>query len=347
MEISGKKIRSSYLTDSVMRLINLILVAVTLFSYAVPWVFPKYFPQLSVLSIFLPFFLMLNTLMVLYWVLRRKKWVILSLGILMLGYQYIGRFVRFYDASPQQQPSDITVMTFNVRIFNRYRWNPDKQTDAKILNFIREKNPDVLVIQEFYRSQTYEMKQYPYRYISYKTASHNVGQAIFSKFPIVNQGSLQFPKTSNNAVYADLKIHSDTIRVYNLHLESLHINPEEQEISQENSRRLVNHIGKQFAIQQSQVEIYRRHQLKNPYKSVVCGDFNNTAFSYVYRQIRTDRLCDSFEAAGVGFGKTFHFPYFPFRIDYILIDKRMTITSHRVFPSNYSDHNPVMASFRI
>jgi len=49
------------------------------------------------------------------------------------------------------------------------------------------------------------------------------GQAIFSKFPIVKSGSIEFPNTANNAIYADIVKGSDTIRIYNVHLQSLRI----------------------------------------------------------------------------------------------------------------------------
>ena len=57
-------------------------------------------------------------------------------------------------------------------------------------------------------------------------------------------------------------------------------------------------------------------------------------------------MIDSFQEAGSGFGKTYDFKYFPFRIDYIFIDKSFQITGHKAFSDiRYSDHFPVMASF--
>jgi hypothetical protein len=39
------------------------------------------------------------------------------------------------------------------------------------------------------------------------------GQAIFSKYPIIDQGNLVFPNSNNNAIFADIKTWKDIIRV--------------------------------------------------------------------------------------------------------------------------------------
>ena len=75
----------------------------------------------------------------------------------------------------------------------------------------------------------------------------------------------------------------------------------------------------------------------------MCGDMNNSAFSYVYRNIKGD-LNDSFEEAGEGFGKSYDFNYYPARIDYIFVDKKFEVKKFRSFPEIIdSDHFPVMA----
>jgi hypothetical protein len=47
---------------------------------------------------------------------------------------------------------------------------------------------------------------------------------------------------------------------------------------------------------------------------------NNSAYSYVYRNIKGTK--DSFEEAGKGFGATYKFKYYPTRIDYIFADEK-------------------------
>ena len=83
-----------------------------------------------------------------------------------------------------------------------------------------------------------------------------------------------------------------------------------------------------------------------PYKKIVCGDFNNTQFSNVYKVIKGD-MQDSFTEQGTGYGRTFNFRYYPVRIDFILADEAFEIMAHKNFDIKLSDHFPVMASIKI
>src|SRR5699024_12182527 len=98
------------------------------------------------------------------------------------------------------------------------------------------------------------------------------GQAIYSKYPIINKGSLDFPNSGNNAIFADIVRGSDTVRIYNIHLQSFHIDPQSEELSQENSTRLASRMGTVFSKQQVQTEIYIKHKNQSPYRTITCGD---------------------------------------------------------------------------
>ena len=78
-----------------------------------------------------------------------------------------------------------------------------------------------------------------------------------------------------------------------------------------------------------------------PYPIVLCGDFNNTNYSWAYRNLRND-LNDSFVEAGKGFGKTYSFNGYPLRIDFILPDSRYKVNEHRNFDIKLSDHEPIL-----
>lgn len=81
--------------------------------------------------------------------------------------------------------------------------------------------------------------------------------------------------------------------------------------------------------------------IKSPYKTIIIGDFNNTAFSYIYKIVKGDRFQDAFLKVGNGFGQTFNLNYFPLRIDFMLIDPSLKIDSFQVFRVPYSDHFPI------
>ena len=187
-------------------------------------------------------------------------------------------------------------------------------------------------------------------YYGYNTAFNNVvkrGQALFSKFPIVNSGSLEFSNTSNNVIFVDVVKAKDTIRVYNVHLQSSGVNTDVDKLKNESSGQLFQQVSKTFKAQQTQVELFLQHKSKCPYKTIITGDFNNTAYSYIYKEIKGDDLLDTFEEAGNGFGKTYDFKFFPLRIDFILVDKRFTVNGFRTFEEKLSDHYPIKASIAL
>jgi endonuclease/exonuclease/phosphatase family metal-dependent hydrolase len=176
------------------------------------------------------------------------------------------------------------------------------------------------------------------------------GQAIFSKFPIIDQGNIVFPNSNNNVVFADIKKGKDIVRVYNMHLQSIKISPDVNEISenidvidQQKSKSLFIRISKAFKQQQEQAAIFKEHEKECKYPIIICGDMNNSAFSYVYRNIK-GKLKDSFEEAGKGFGATYKFRYYPARIDYIFADETMEVRQFESFSEfQNSDHYPIMA----
>ena len=172
------------------------------------------------------------------------------------------------------------------------------------------------------------------------------GQAIFSKFPILNSGSVEFPNTANNAIFADVVKGKDTIRIYNIHLESLRIDTNVENLKKEDSERVFKKISTTFKMQQLQTELFLMHKKQCNYKMVICGDFNNTAFSYVYRQIRGD-LNDTFKEAGNGFGRTYDFKFFPVRIDFIFADDAFNVNGFKAYNEHYSDHFPIMTTLSL
>ena len=332
--------------DKLVFFFNSIAAAMLLLSYLLPYVAPKNFSLLSVLSLAVPLLIILNVLFFVYWLLKVKKQLLVSLVVLAFGYNYLGSLYKFSSSKKVADSENISVMNYNVRLFNLYDWIPEKNVEIKIVNLIKQQQPDILSIQEYHPHQSVDLSFYPHKYEELSGKRIKYGQAIFSKFPIVNSGSIEFPDTANNAIFADIVKGKDTIRVYNVHLESLRITQDVEQLNTEDSERIFKSIGKTFVMQQFQSELFLLHKKSCEYPMIICGDFNNTPYSYVYRKIKGD-LIDAFEEAGNGFGKTFNFKYFPIRIDYVLVDKAFTVNSFKTLDEKLSDHFPVIAEVKL
>ncbi len=331
--------------------LNIVLTVFTFSIYILPFLAPKSFPLLSVLTLFMPAFFVLNALFFIFWAIQFKKRLILSGLVLLTGITFISKFYKFAAKDYVKDEKDFTVMSYNVRLFNVFKWLDRDDIPSNIKTFIDEQDPDILCIQEYSNSAHLDLKVYPHRYIFIDGNQIKTGQAIFSKFPIINEGNIIFPKSDNNVIYADIKRGKDIIRVYNMHLQSIKISPDVAKISndidnvnQQKSQLMFTRISKGFRQQQEQAEIFKENikECKTPY--IICGDMNNSPFSYVYRNIK-GKLKDTFEEAGKGFGATYKFRYYPARIDYIFSDSKMKVKKFESFPDfENSDHYPIKAT---
>ena len=234
---------------------------------------------------------------------------------------------------------------YNVWGFNKNEWIKEPNIGNKIIEFIKDENPDILCLQEHSRIRYKQLQQYPYRSETPYSTPRSI-QAIFSKYPIVSNGSLDLPGTTNNIVYADILYQKDTIRVYNLHLQSYNIVPSSQTLTEAESEQTYRKVLNTFDKQLEQAKIFQKHRDESPYKTVISGDFNNTQFSNVYRIVKGD-FKDSFIEAGKGFGRTYDLKGLPMRIDYIMVDDSFEILEHQNYDVKLSDHYPIKATLRI
>ena len=306
-------------------------------------------PALAVLGLFVPVLMVINCGLYIYWLLRKKKVLSLPLLVLIVGYFAVG---SVYELGPTQRTptaDSFSLMSYNVRNFNKNEELAIEGVDSLIVGFIKEEEPDILCVQECHfamKRSTSLSKQYPYSFVdfiySYEIKNDHVIQAVYSKFPLFNIRSIDFPGSANKAIVMDVVRGRDTLRLFNVHLQSFSIIPGVDQLQQENSDRLLNRMGKVLVKQQEQAKLLEEEIGKSPYPVIVVGDFNNNQFSYTYRRIKAE-LKDTYKEAGQGFGQTYNLMGFPMRIDFILTDKQINTLSHKTYDLELSDHFPIRA----
>ena len=329
-----------------MLLLNIGMSALLLLACLLPYISVALVPSMSIFSLFVPFLVLGNLLFFIYWMIQFKKIVFLPIVSLGIAYFFIGSFFQFRAERPMPPSQDFSIMSFNTRLFNKYQWSDDPSIANQIVAFIKKTDPSVICFQEFDVSMKKRFMSYPYVFISASDNSKQAVQAIFSKFPIAAKGMLPFPNSTNTAIFVDLKIKGDTVRLHNIHLQSLRVKPEASSLEAGTRERLYKRLKVSFAKQQAQADIIATHKSDSPHKVIVAGDFNTNQFSSVYHTIK-GALTDSFTSAGSGYGKTFDFKYFPMRIDFLLSDPSFEITYHKSFPLSLSDHFPVLVAYRL
>lgn len=335
--------------DKFLFFLNSLFAVALLFSYLLPYIPPSTFALLSVFSLGVPFLVLVNLIFFLFWLFRLRRQLLLSLIVLLLGFNHLTSIYEISSSEDAHQQTDkFKVLTYNVRQFNQYGWAEQVDIPQKISKFVKDEDPDIISMQEYFKGEINIAKSFPHKYIKLKDNTAEFGLAIFSKFPIVNTGSLDFPTNSNNnAIFADVVKGKDTIRVINVHLQSFSLKPNMNKLEKEHSKKVFLGMGQTFVRQQEQMEIVLDLVKKSPYKLLVMGDFNNSAYSYIYRELKDEGLYDAYKEAGNGFGRTFDFKFFPLRIDFILADENLEVLSFENYEVPYSDHFPISATLNL
>jgi endonuclease/exonuclease/phosphatase family metal-dependent hydrolase len=147
-------------------------------------------------------------------------------------------------------------------------------------------------------------------------------------------------------------VNSDTVRVFNIHLQSLKFSAENlkyidnpsanTDTALKESRNIISKLKRGFVKRSVQSNHVREEIDRSPYPVVVCGDFNDVPNSYAYCRIG-DGLKNAFVEKGVGFGRTYSGISPTLRIDNIFTDKRFMIEQFTRISKKLSDHFPIMA----
>ena len=325
---------------------NWLAVVLLLACFVASFMPPASFPYLNLLSLAVSPLILVNFLFAIYWIFRGKKRFVPSVLILILAFLFFKPVVWNTARRAQDKPKNLSVVSYNVRLFNAYEKDPQPdQVGARFAQMVASQQPDVICIQEFYRPNAVDFSAYPYSFIHFKEQTNDLGHAIFSKYPLVGAGKFDFEGTYNNTIYADLRVGTDTLRVYNFHLQSIGILPNLDYLQAQGADRISEGLSAAFVRQQEQAEALVQHREKSPYPVILAGDLNNSAFGSIYNMM-SDGLNDAFLEAGNGIGGTFTFGFYPLRIDFILSDPGLTVTEYLTLERGMSDHKPIFASYQ-
>jgi endonuclease/exonuclease/phosphatase family metal-dependent hydrolase len=344
------------------------------------WLHPSKWWFFSVLGLGFPVLLILTFAFLIFWLIFRSKWAVLSALVLLLGLTNIRVFMGLHFATsfkPEKNKNAIRVLTWNVHWFDEHNRKLRERKDyrKKMIAFIKEQNADILCFQEFLElgksfttSNTNAIVQlnYPYYYrvIDYGSASggrFQAGVAIFSRFPIVDTQRVRFPdsakvRAAESLIGVDVLVNGKKIRVFSTHLQSvlfqkndyrnIEIIKSADDSMVTASRSILKKLRNGYASRGFQADLVRNKLDSCPYPEIICGDFNDVPNSYTYFRIKGNRQ-DVFVRKGSGIGRSFTAVSPTLRIDYILADKRFDVLQYNRFLVPYSDHYPVVADLKL
>lgn len=345
---------------------NVLAVIALLLSYSASFIDPQEFWPIAFFGLaFLPI-LLINFGFIVYWFLRKKRYILLSLLAILSGWNLLGTHINFKNNNDKivvKADTTLRVMSFNVHLFEKFN-NPKNNFREETVELVNTVNPDIICFQEFYSrikgsrqftkilKEEADFEDYYFEPVS-KNDYEGYGQAIFSKFPIIDHGAIYKNGYGvNRIIFADIKREIDTVRVYNVHLRSFALQDEDKEFVQqsatasvkdeEKTKRLGRKLKRAFTNRSEQAKSLRKHIENCPYPYIVMGDFNDTPMSYSVNVVGKN-MYNAFEQKGFGWGVT-HFGMLPlFQIDYIFCSKDIKVDNYGIIKERLSDHYPIWA----
>lgn len=302
----------------------------------------------------LPLLIIANFITLLFWIIRRRwHWVVIPSITLLCCIPFIGTLFQFGFWNDEDEPESFTVSTYNVALFGR-ELTGFKAED--ILSAMKRQNVSILCIQEYMTHSGNKDNTENYKKFFGNVAKGKDDMIIFSRYPIVDSKCIDFNnKTNNSAMWADVNVLGKTIRVFNVHLETTGINSTlhkaaKREIAgnpiEENAlvRAFFDNYTLGMVNRAIQANIVAKEIQSSPYPVIVCGDFNDVPYSYVYNTMKGN-LVDGFKECGKGFMYTMRGNK-KIRIDYIFHDESLSGLSYHKEDLSYSDHYPVFMKLK-
>uniref|UniRef100_UPI003216C593 endonuclease/exonuclease/phosphatase family protein n=1 Tax=uncultured Draconibacterium sp. TaxID=1573823 RepID=UPI003216C593 len=337
-------------------LFNLLAALALSISYLSVYIPPDTFWIPAFFGLAYPFLFAANILFIVFWLIIKPRNIVLSLVFILIGWNFVSQYVKL--KSKTEEETDVKVLSYNVgHFYGDGTQNVEDNADA-IVSFLEKENPDIICLQEtrlrkkniFDLAETVK-KIASIKHYQYARSSNTYGMVTMTRYPIVNLQEVRFEGSRNMTIYTDVLIDFDTVRIFNVHLQSYKINPhdysiiESPGINEEKDIQEVKEMGGKFktAFQQRahQVREIRKYIDESPYNVIVCGDFNDTPASYAYNYL-SNGLTDAFVSSGKGIGRTYVGKLPSFRIDYIFHGDGFESYNFETVDFIHSDHLPVI-----
>jgi endonuclease/exonuclease/phosphatase family metal-dependent hydrolase len=366
IEYAGESLRKRrgplmWCVDMLLTLLTLGVGIVVPAIFIVPYVAPAKMGIFPVLALAAPAFYVVAVLLALYWIIRwrmgRAGWMLLLVvaGFFRMSLFWKPQLGREYEEKRYDR-STFKVMTFNVRNF--YDVEGGSSVD-RVVELIDSLRPDVVCLQEFNRRLADRSDRFAALTKKYEVAHYGLGdepevrQMILSRFRMLRSGLVL---ASGASVWADLKVGDDTVRVFNNHLHSTAIKAADNDYitghgfigdtaRETKIRSIAGRLRHTAALRAVQVDSIVGAMREARARRIVCGDFNDTPMSYVYRSMSRG-MRDAFAECGEGYSYTYRGFFNMMRIDFVLATPHYGALSYEVPRADCSDHYPVVVRLK-
>ncbi|MCE3282439.1 MAG: endonuclease/exonuclease/phosphatase [Chitinophagaceae bacterium] len=358
--------------------VTVFIVLLYLVSIATPFISPKQFPVLTIITIgYLPI-LICYMLLTAAWFFFNRKICLLLVLVFFLGsknfFSTVGINVFRGEWNWQKKQDNIRVMCWNVNEVGAYFPYQDTVGGRRrrMLELIERAQPDILCVQDLIESEArsdtslhfvknvadimtagkFLHSYFPYfYYYDGSNYANKAGVAIFSKFPVSDTSSLGFGQHGQRAGYVDLLIKDKKLRVYAAHFASMSLWPSAKEeaglaylrgdSTTVRAKKIYTKVTQYGALHADEAVLIRRYVDSSPHPVLFSADLNSVPSGYVYHHLKGD-MKDAFLGGDYGIGGTYNRVFPKLRID-VLFHSRMLEVRQFTRPAvDISDHYPLI-----
>lgn len=287
------------------------------------------------------------------YLLYKKQKLIASAGLIwvLMTFPIIKRFVGIGNGKMEMSnAASLRVLSFNSESFG--------EQNNKGVNWASMKS-DIACFQEYSHNENIEA-QYSNKLVKLTEFDQNrhIGLALFSRYPIVKEYSKIWDRKGqpniNGFICADIAYQQDTVRVVNAHLWSMgvRVNQITDALQEGNIKQFFWEISDTFSrlkegfeARDEQIKEIESYVSGSKYPVIICGDFNEIPFGYVYGKLSLS-FKNAFEEAGQGTGFTLNRRPYWVRIDQQFFSSDWKVQSCQTMKGiTISDHFPVVAQY--
>jgi endonuclease/exonuclease/phosphatase family metal-dependent hydrolase len=338
---------------------------------------PVHWWFIGLITMCLPYILLFLIIFLIFWLFKKPLCGLISVLAIILTWDPTQNIIPFRFTSSftlEKKAGSIRIMSWNVEGFDILEHKKHPLVKQKMLDLIKQYQPDIACFQEMtagedtkainYIGDFLKQLQFAAYHYSYSGKGdydehHHFGIIIFSKFPIINKQTIdeETPYNYNSIFqYADILTGSDTIRVFNIHLQSLRFtesnrryldNPTlKADTTITETKNIIAKLKAGFINRRKQALSVKSEINRSPYPVILCGDFNDVPNSFAYETIGKD-MQNAFEKKGRGIGRTFYSIAPTLRIDNIFADNHFDILQFRKIGEKLSDHFPIITDISL
>jgi endonuclease/exonuclease/phosphatase family metal-dependent hydrolase len=340
---------------------------------------PRQFWLMGILSIGFPYLFVALLLFFVTAIFISRKIAAFLLLLLLLAIPVMRNVIRPQRPTifvQNRQPSVIRIMQWNCQGLPGIvdGWHVGKAERKLAFDFINQYQPDIICIQDFGNTtgkglrSNIELLTDSLRYPHHIFNRHFFGPrdwgdtwtgiAIFSRLPIVQSGTINYPgkKFPETILWLDVKVGSKTVRVATTHFQSMYLHS--TALSEpldscfwEDSLAILHGS---FVEKLKHFQPYHVRQAEtlgafidtSALPLVLTGDLNSVPSSFVYKKVKGD-LTDAYLEKNTGPGRTYHSWQPALRIDYIFHNAAIRNLQTGLFKRQFSDHDPLLMDFEI